>query len=246
MDYTDETNHLRVRIDTHHFTLSQAELDKLLTGLDGLGRQVANFPISDLHLLIEFNSRGNDYSIKTALILCGARLVANDHDLVLSAAFERCLDSLIENVHAYKDRLGQVPERQKHQQGTHQDLEPNPPPDSEAVERALAEGDYAGFRSAMFGYEEGVRKRVGRWVERYPEVNGRIDAGLKIEDLVEEVFLTAFENYESRPKDIRLGDWLLGLIDPAVKELQRNGTAELENIRMARAARVAQQGPGAI
>jgi len=246
MDYTDETDNLRVRIDAHHCTLSEAEISKLLGDLTSVGRQVANFPISDLHIVVEYNNRSNDYSVKTTLILPGATLVSNDHDLVLSAAYERCLDSLVENIHAYKDRLGQVPERQKHEEGTHQDLEPNPVPDPAAIDATVAAGDYTAFRNATFGYEDGIRRRVGRWVERYPDVAARIGGAIKIDDIVEEVFLTAFEGYEARPKEVRFADWLVGLIDPAVKEMQQHGEQELENVAMARLARAAEDGPGAV
>ena len=78
-----------------------------------------------------------------------------------------------------------------------------------------------------------------------PRLNLTSDADA-LDDLVEEVFLCAFEGYSSRPKEARLGNWIEGLIDPAVKELQRNGHDELENIKMARTARAARQGPDAV
>jgi len=48
------------------------------------------------------------------------------------------------------------------------------------------------------------------------------------------VFLDAFEGYEQRPKDVRFGDWLVNLIDPAVKEMLRHPDEVLENVSMAR------------
>jgi len=55
-----------------------------------------------------------------------------------------------------------------------------------------------------------------------------------IADIVEEGFLDAFEGYEQRPKDVRFGDWLERLIDPAVKEMMRHPDQVLENVSMAR------------
>src|SRR5262249_14056924 len=127
----------------------------------------------------------------------------------------------------------------KREKGTVQEVEPTPPPDHAAVERAVREGDYNAFRTATCGYEESVRKRIGRWIERYPEVEARIDRGLKVQDLVEEVFLLAFEGSDQRPPDVRFGEWLSGLIDPAVKALQDGGDSELENINMVRSSRTA-------
>jgi hypothetical protein len=40
----------------------------------------------------------------------------------------------------------------------------------------------------------------------------------EIADVVEEIFLLAFEQYEYRPTQVALHDWLDGLIDPAVKD----------------------------
>src|SRR5262245_25966708 len=137
MSPTNGASNLRIVLDAHHCRLSPAEKDKLLSNLDGLGRQVAHFPIADLHVLVEFNNRNNEYSVKTTLILPGTTLVGNDHDVAFHAAFDRCLAGLVENVRAYKDRLGQVPERQKQQEGTHQELEPNPPPNPRAIEEAV-------------------------------------------------------------------------------------------------------------
>lgn len=243
---TNGASNLQVTIDTHHCRLFSAEKDKLLSSLDGLGRQVAHFPIADLHVLIEFNNRNTDYSVKTTLILPGTTLVGNDHDTAYHAAFERCLAGLVENVRAYKERLGRVPERQKQQEGTHHQLEPNPPPNPQAIEEAVEARDYSAFRAATFGYEEGIRQAAGRWVERYPEMDASIGHGLTVDDLVEEVFLMAFEGYPSRPREIRFADWLVGLVDAAIKELQRHGPEELENIRMARTARAAERGAGAV
>src|SRR5262249_25032556 len=155
-------------------------IDKLSTDLDSLRRQVAHFPIADLHVLIEYNSRNNDYSVKLSLILPGATLVSNDHDTQIHPAFERCLSSLEENVRAYKDQLGQMPERQREEKHTVQHVEPTVLPDPRAIVAAVRNQDYNAFRSATLPYEEPVRKRIGRWVERYPEVQARIDRDLKI------------------------------------------------------------------
>jgi hypothetical protein len=88
----------------------------------------------------------------------------------------------------------------------------------------------------LLGYEEPLRKRVGRWVERYPGVAARIGKDLTIADLVEEVFLDSFELFNRRPRDLRFGAWLESLIDPAVKEVASDHNGELENVRMAQSA----------
>jgi ribosome-associated translation inhibitor RaiA len=235
---------LSVEFDFHQCALAPAAMDKMRAGLGGLESQVENFPTRELKIMVERNTRSNDYSVKLSLFLGAGTLVGNDHDTAVYAAFERCLQGLIANVQAYKARLDHEPERQKVLKGTRQLLGPNPDPDLAAADAAVAAGDYAKFRTAILGYEEPLRKRAGRWVERYPQVAARIGKGLEVADIVDEVFLTAFEGYTKRPRDVRLGDWLAGLLDPAIRTLAAAGDEELENIRLARLAVEAEEGPG--
>ncbi len=242
MKPSDRRNDFPIQIDAHQCTLSRAVTDRMRDGAASIARQVGHFPVAGLHVLIEHNARTNDYSVKTDLFLTGEPLVCSDRDVQLYTAFERCLEGLAKEVQAYKARLDQEAERQKAEKGTRQPVQATAPPDMAAVETAVRGRDYATFRTATFAYEEALRKRVGRWVERYPEAEARIGKTWQIADIVEEVFLDAFENYDRRPDGVRFGDWLEERIDPAVKELLKNPDAELENIRMARAARAAEKG----
>jgi ribosome-associated translation inhibitor RaiA len=237
---------LPVKWDTKHFDLSAAQQRKLEEGLEAVSRVVRNFPVVELLVTIEHFPRTTRWRVKTSLVLSGETLVSLDDEDELHPAFERCVANLVQAVHAYKDRMSLVSEVSKQEKGTHQDLEPTPDPDPAAIERAVADGDYAAFRLALFGYEEPLRKRIGRWVERYPEINSRIDKKLKLNDLVEGVFLDAFEKYPHRPLDVRLGEWLQSLIDPAIKELSAHPDQELENINLARSAWAAQPGTGPV
>jgi ribosome-associated translation inhibitor RaiA len=232
---------LRIRIDTHQCRLADAVLTKMRSDLDSLARQVAGFPISDVQVLIEHNARSNDYSVKTSLILPGSTLVANGHDPAVHVAFQNCLQSLEENVRGYKDRLDRTAERQKQEKGTHHDLLPTVDPDPAELEAAIAADDYAAFRTATFGYEEAVRQRAGRWIERYPDFAAQLGKGLEVDDVIEAVFLDAFEAYTHRPREVRFGDWLDSLIDPAIRALRLHRDEELENIRLVRTAREAQE-----
>ena len=229
----DQSDQLQVKIDTHHCQLSRTDVDKFRDGLAALGRMTENFPVADLHVLVSFRTRNCEYSVKTSLILPGATLVASDHDVVALAAAERCVDNLMRNLKDYKDRLGKVPERQKTEKGTRRELQPTADPDPAAIESSVESGDYAAFRDIMQGYREPLRQHVGRWVERDPAVDGAVGRRFTIADIVEEVFLTAFESYEDRPQGLRFGDWLDSLIDPAVKELLRH-PEELECVSLAR------------
>jgi ribosome-associated translation inhibitor RaiA len=236
---------LNVRFDAHEFVLAEAEKDRILENTVSLGRQVADFPVADLHLCLEYNHRSRDYSAKLSLVLPGTTLVTNDHDAQLHPAFDRALAALHENVRAYKGQLERMPQRQRDEKGTVHKLEPTGGLDADRMTEAARAGDYAAFRVASLPYEESLRKRAGRWVERYPDLAARIGKGVELNDLVEGVFLTAFEKYESRPIDVRFGDWLDGLLDPVIKALRLHPEAELENINHARSAVEAGGGPRA-
>lgn len=236
MQPTVTPRQMQTIFDVHHFHLTDADRKRIEDDLDGLERQVANFPIADLHVLIEGNARSNDVSVKLTLILPGNTLVTNDHDPILSTAFERCLASLLHGVEGYKARLDREDDRQKIEKGTHHPVHATQNIDPGTIEQAVSAGDYAAFRAAMLPFEDAVHARVGRWVQRFPEFEARIGRDVKVSDVTEEVFLTAFDRYPTRPEGIPLGDWLTGLIDPAVKELMTHTTEELENINLTRTA----------
>jgi ribosome-associated translation inhibitor RaiA len=229
--------------DVHQFELPDRVRRELEEDLDGLTRQVEHFPVADLHVLIEGNARSNDVSIKLTLILPGTTLVANDHDPILTAAFERCLGSLSHSVEGYKAKLDNESERQKVEKGTAHEMLPTTEIDLAAVEEAVADGDYARFRSALLPFEDAVEGRAGRWVQRFPDYEARIGRDIKMADVVEEVFLLAFDQYADRPEGVPMGEWLERLIDPAVKALMTRTDEELENINLTRTALAAQTPP---
>jgi ribosome-associated translation inhibitor RaiA len=243
---TVTSRQMRIIFDVHQYKLVEAERQMLEDNLDGLARQVEHFPVADLHVLIEGNARSNDVSVKLDLVLPGTTLVTNDHDAVLSAAFERCLGSLSHSVDAYKAKLDGESDRQKVEKGTLHEIHPTRDVDLRAVESAVAAGDYAAFRAAMLPFEDAVQARAGRWVQRFPEYEARIGKDIKMSDVTEAIFLTAFDRYDERPEGVPLGEWLASLIDAAVRALMTHTDEELENINLTRTAMNTQEpiGPG--
>jgi ribosome-associated translation inhibitor RaiA len=204
--------------------------------VDSLAKQVGKFPVAELRVLIERNSRNNEFAVKLTLILSGETLVTSDHDRVLHAGFERAVASLEDALKGYKDRLNQIEARRKAENGKHQEIIPATPIDFNALTAAVQDADYTAFRAAIAPYEDPLRVRIGRWVERYPAVQGRIGRGLETIDLTEAVFLAAFEAHETRTDGVRYGDWLENLIDPTVRAFEHDPDGELENVNMARSA----------
>jgi ribosome-associated translation inhibitor RaiA len=234
MRHDDPSDPLRIEIDTHECDLPPEQVAMMQTDMDTLTKAVEKFPKPSLHVYVERNARTNEYVVKTSLMLGTRTLVASEHGPVVHAAYEQCVRVLMGQIKEYKDRLGNVPERQKEADSTRNTLEPSADPDQQAVDAAVAAGDYAAFRTALQGYEEPLRDRVGRWLERTATTDGQVGQTFTIADVVEEVFLDAFEAYDRRPSGVRFGEWLDGLIDPAVKELLRHPSEVLENISMAR------------
>lgn len=234
MRFPDQKYNLRIQLDTKHFTVSPDEVAKMESALDALSRAVETFPGKDLLITINRHLRNNDYHVKTSLLLPGRTLFTGDRDIVWYAAFERCAGKLVRKVTSYKADLARMPEVSKHEKGTHQEVHPSSEPDAAVLAEAVRAGDYAAFRRATYVYEEPIRKRVGRWVQRYPEVNSQIGNSFPLADIVEEVFLNAFDRYDHWPPAVSLSEWLEHLIDPSVKALIEHPTEEKENIAFAR------------
>jgi hypothetical protein len=147
------------------------------------------------------------------------------------------VSNLVQQVTAYKRTRDNAAQLDKHRKGTYQEVVPSREPDAEHLEAAVRAGDYAQFRKATYPYEESLRKRVGRWVGRYAEVQDKIGTELAIADVVEAVFLNAFEGYDRRPPKVRFGQWLESLIDGSLKGLLQNAEEEVDNINFARTLR---------
>jgi ribosome-associated translation inhibitor RaiA len=234
MQRTDEGRQFRIQLDTKNCNVSPAEVAKMETALGHLGRVARSFPVSDLYIYARHHARSNDYHVKTSLVLPGKTLFTGDRDIALYPAYERCISKLVQKVEAYKRSLSNQEEVAKQEKGTHKQLEPTMDPNPEQLLEAVRSADYAGFRTATLGYEEPIRKRLGRWIQRYPEVEAQLGKGLTVADFVEEVFLNAFERYQHRPTGMALGEWLESLIDPSVRALLDHPDEEKENISFAR------------
>lgn len=237
MSQSADRHPLRIELDTENCELSAGQIEQLERALSPLRKPVAEFPVRDLYVTVRCFPRTNLYQVKTALVLTGRTLATADIDNHVHPAFKRCVRKLVKKVEGYKAELSNSPQYKKLQKGTHQEVTPVQEPDAALLEKSVADGDYAAFRAATAVFEDAVRKRIGRWVQRYPELDAQIGKELTLDDVVEEVFLNAFERYDQRPQQVGLGEWLEALIDPSVKLLLRHRDEELENIQFARLLR---------
>lgn len=226
---------LQVYFDLHECQFTPEALADMADDLDSVALQTGNFPEADLRTVIEWNRRNNEYSIKLTLILPGETLVASDHGPIAHAAFKRAAVSLELAIEGYKDRLDRVDDWRK-QEAALPELTTAQPPDAAALDTAVAAGDYPAFRAAIVPYEDSLRLRVGRWVGRYPDAQARMGRDFDVLDLMEGVFLAAFENHPHRHNEVPYGEWLEGLIDPTIRAILHDPAGELANINMARSA----------
>jgi hypothetical protein len=236
MPYPDESYNLRIDLDTKGFEPSDVELEQIRSDLDNISEEVKGFPVSDLYITIYHNpARGESFTAKLALLLRPGKTLATSHNADhLLPAYEGAVRKLERKLTNYKEVLGHEPEWSKYRDHTRYDVEPDVLPNLETLQDAADRGDYTAFRRELLGFEESVRKRIGRWVQRFPEVEVMVDDTLLLSDVVEEVFLNAFDQFGARPRDVTLGAWLEELIDPSLKELLAHPDEEDEAISYAR------------
>jgi len=238
MQYSDDRYHLRVDIQAKGCEIPPDERARMQTILPALGEVVQDFPASDLGIKVIHHARSATYHVEFKLKLPGRTLFTGEEDAYLDTAFQRVVNKLVLKVAVYK----QQPEPDAAKVAEHRialDRAVVAPADQPAgpIAEAVRNGDYRAFRTALVGYEDWLRNRIGRWVQRYPEADAQVGDGLKLGDLVEEVYLSAFERFFQRPAELRLSEWLDRLIDPSLKALLRHPDEERENASMARTVR---------
>jgi ribosome-associated translation inhibitor RaiA len=222
MLFRDQTYDLRLQVDGRNYELSPEEREKMESDLLTLRKLLAGFPVADLHVQVHFHARSRDFHVKTRLRLPQEILFTGERHVLFHPAWERCVRKLVRKARAYKERLSSKAEREKHAMGTRHEVRPEAEPDRRKLEEAVRGEHYAAFREAVSLYDDSLRQRLGRWIERYPEINAKLGEEFLLSDVLEEVYLQAFEGYEARPPG-RLGDWLESLMEPALRSLAAAG-----------------------
>ncbi len=133
-------------------------------------------------------------------------------------------------LHANKATMSGDMEHAHAAAGTTMEVEPNRRMDGQQVASAVEQGNYTEFRRAMYPIEASLRDRVGRWVQRYPQVQRMIGERFSIADIVEETFMLAFDRFSDWQPEMFFGQWIESLIDPAMKAIAKDPEGELEVI----------------
>lgn len=218
MIYRADEYRLQAEIDFQDCQISQQERTQLQPSLEDLGRAVSEFAESHLWLKIVYHPHSKMFHARAKLKVPGQTIITGERDASLVTAVRKCLQKVrrrVEDYKAHPDReaLREAERRAALTNGIIAPVEP----DSGAIGQAILDNDYQAFRQALLAHEEPLRRRVSQWVRRYPEVQTEIGRTFELSDLVEEVFLLAFERYASRPIHLSMHEWLETLIDPAIK-----------------------------
>ncbi len=237
MTYSDQSYNLRIELDQKGCELAAADIEKMESTLDTLRKLVERFPVSNLYITVVRHAKPQDFHVKTSLALPGRTLFTGDRDVDVHSAFDRCTGKLIQKVKSFKATMEKDAELTKQAEGTHQIVSPSGQLDLDELQQAIDEMDYVRFRQSLSGFEASLRQRVGRWLQRYPEIESRLDVDFQIDDILEEVFLNAFEQFPSHSHDVPPGDWLESLIDPSVQAILQFPDEEFANISFARSMR---------
>jgi ribosome-associated translation inhibitor RaiA len=233
MTYRDELQDLEVQIHSRHHDLSDWERAALEACLGPLSKLVSRFPAASLHVDIGRHPRAKDFHVKTSLRLAGRTLFTGERDRLLHHAYERCVRKLMHKVEAWREKLERRPTIERETEGTLHTVVPDREPDAPELEDAVRDGDFARFRRAASVYDGTLGKRIHDRVGRHVGPAEIQAAGITPDDVLEEVYLNAFEGFSGRPHD-RLGNWLENLIDPSLRALLDRPEAEKENLAYVR------------
>ncbi len=244
MSFSDESYDLRIELDQKGCELQPAQIEKMESMLDTLRKITEPFPVANLYIDVIFHHSSQDYHVKTSLALPGKTLFTGERGDDALTAFESCVRKLVHKVTAFKARMAHKAESAKQAAGTHPIVEPSAEFDLAAIETAVEEGEYEKFRDLLDVFDSTMRQRIRQWLDRYPELEQRLHGDLQIDDLLEEVFLNAFERFAHRSHQVSPGDWLEQLIAPSIHAILSSPDEEIENIRFVRSSREIHQNQG--
>src|SRR5438105_12011318 len=186
MQSTRDLSHLRLEINTVDCDIPADERARLQSLLAPLAEAVSDWPAPALAVKAIFHLKSRAYHVEFKLSLPGRTLFTSEADAYLDSALARCAHKLVNRVQDYKEHPDRgAAERDEKRAALDRDVVAPEDPASGPLADAVQAGDYRAFRTRLAGYEEWLRKRVGRWVQRYPQAEARVGRRLLLGDLVE-------------------------------------------------------------
>ena len=236
MTFSDQDHALRIVLDTKDCELLPSEIEHMEQDLHTLRELVADFPVSDLLVTVVHHPTSGDYHVRTTLGLPGRKLFTGERHAKVHPAYERCIRKLVKKVRACKHEMRVGEDAVKRAKGTRQNVEAVAEFDASALIQTVENDDYLEFRRQMDVFEPALSERIARWLGKYPEIQAQIDWPVSVSDIVEEVFLNAFDQFNTRSHNVPPGDWLESLIDPSVQAILQSPDDEYLRIEFSSAA----------
>jgi uncharacterized protein DUF3175 len=234
MHHPEKRRQLRINIQTQACDLPRDELARIDGPLSQIVDAVGDLP-AELEIKIVHHPRSQQFHVKAALALPRRTLFTGDWDDYLDTALCRAVRKLRHKAAVYQAETNHAPDDvARRVDQMNRDILAPEAPEMGALGGTVAAGDYLAFRSLMATYEDWLRLRIGRWLQRYPDAEAEVGRRVKIGDLVEEVLLNAFERHDQRSHDVSLHEWLDSLIDPSLQAYCQHPALERENISFVR------------
>jgi len=229
---------LRVTIRARDRDIPEDERTRMQDTLAPLRDAVQDLEPCDLWIQVIYHANSDSYHVEFKFKTAAHTLMTGDWDRYMDSAYQRCVRKMVRKVQdARLKPARQLETPAERVEQLNQDVVAPEGADEGPLGKAVQEGDYRAFREAAVGYEDWLRKRIGRWIQRSPDTQARVGRDLLIGDLVEEVYLNAFERYETRSADLSFSRWLEDLIDPSLKAMLRHPDEEHQNASFARTLR---------
>lgn len=228
--HTEDRRSLRVKVESKDCELPRDELSRMQELLDQIDEAVGELP-ADLEFTIVRHPNIDRYHADAALRLPRRTLFTGDWDVYLDLAISRCLRKLISKIEAYQREPDHAAETVAERlDAMNREIIAPEDPQAGPIAAAAAARDYQTFRELLADYDDWLRLRFGRWIQRYPAADAAVGMRFEIADLVDEVYLNAFERYDERPNNSTLSEWLEELFDPSIQMFLRHAERERENI----------------
>lgn len=216
MRYTRHQNRFRLNLDLQATELhgdDLAELEQILLPLE----QWASGAPAELMMSIAPDEKDGGFQVKASLIVNGETLYVAEQTDGINEAVSRCVEQLGEQLRSQSASSDQTPHHQRK------------PLAADALQTAVRAGDYSAFRKAVSVYEEPIRKKIELWAAEHPEILAQVGGHQPPADVLEEVFVRAFEHYE-RISHRHPGHWLDESFNAVVESLLHHAGTGKRNI----------------
>jgi ribosome-associated translation inhibitor RaiA len=234
MDIKQRLEDHSLEIKLHGFDLPEREFTWIENAARTLRPAIERFPHKDLILSIIYHPKSNDFHVKANLRLPNRTLFTGARSERVHEAVTTCMDHLLRKVQGLKEQLTDQPQRIHQLETLMPELWSSLEFNTLDAQAAHERYDYRSFRTTLDGFQSGLMDRMGRWLQRFPEIEDQLGDGVTISDLVEDVFFHAYESFAEKPENVSMGIWLESLIDSTLQDYLDQPDTELANVEYAR------------